>query len=316
MTHLDTSAVDALSDDGVQPFQIETGSLRGRMVRLGAVLDQLLSAHAYPDPVAAQVGELVTLACLLASTLKYDGVFTLQIKGDGPIPLAVADVTGSGGIRTYARYDKAAVAARAGEMVSDLFGKGYIAFTVDQGDHTQRYQGIVELSGETLTLCLADYFRMSEQVQAGLTTAVRKGDAGGWRAGGIMLQHIPTEGGLEGEGAGTLGDLAEEKADDWNRAMVLLETATKDEITSRTLAPADLLFRLFHEDGVRIYDAQPLGKRCSCVGDRLMQTLRSLPKEELREIYDETGRLELTCEFCNKAFQMKDEEVAELIGVP
>ncbi|MGH7114131.1 MAG: Hsp33 family molecular chaperone HslO, partial [Stellaceae bacterium] len=181
-----------IPDDLVQPFQIEPFALRGRLVRLGPAIDRILSQHAYPEPVAAMLGEAITLAVLLAGALKYDGIFTLQTKGDGPIRLMVADVSTEGALRGYAQYDEEKLAAAAGTAASArrLLGSGYIAFTVDQGEAADRYQGIVELSGSTLADCAQHYFRQSEQLQAGIKLAVgRSGPGGAWRAGGLMLQR-------------------------------------------------------------------------------------------------------------------------------
>src|SRR6516162_329899 len=190
-------------DDLVQPFRIDPFALRGRLVRLGPTIDRILSPHAYPEPVAAMLGEAITLAVVLAGALKYDGIFTLQTKGDGPIRLIVADVSTSGALRGYAQYDEAKLenalsGARMTAMLSvpRLLGSGYIAFTVDQGEDTDRYQGIVELAGTTLAECAQHYFRQSEQIQAGIKLSVgRAGHHGAWRAGGLMLQRVPPEGG-------------------------------------------------------------------------------------------------------------------------
>ncbi|MFZ2008197.1 MAG: Hsp33 family molecular chaperone HslO, partial [Stellaceae bacterium] len=183
------------TDDVVQPFQLDPFALRGRLVRLGPTVDRILAQHDYPEPIAALLGEAITLAVMLAGALKYDGVFTLQTKGDGPVRLLVADVKTDGAVRGYAQYD----AKRLGEIVPEsgespsvpqLLGAGYIAFTVDQGDDTERYQGIVSITGATLAECAQHYFRQSEQLQAGFKLAVaRAGEEGAWRAGGLMLQR-------------------------------------------------------------------------------------------------------------------------------
>jgi molecular chaperone Hsp33 len=189
---------DLRTDDVIQPFQLDPFALRGRLVRLGPTVDRILAQHDYPKPVATLLGEAITLAVLLAGALKYDGVFTLQTKGDGPVRLLVADVKTDGAVRGYAQYD----ATRLGDIeqgddgespsVPELLGSGYIAFTVDQGDDTERYQGIVSITGSTLAECAQHYFRQSEQLQAGLKLAVgRTGEEGTWRAGGLMLQRVP-----------------------------------------------------------------------------------------------------------------------------
>src|SRR5690348_4288750 len=209
------------SDDLVQPFRIDPFALRGRLVRLGPTVDRILSQHDYPEPVATILGEAIALAVVLAGALKYDGIFTLQTKSDGPVRLIVADVSTEGAVRGYAQYDRERLPEyRPGTpSVPELIGSGYIAFTVDQGEHTERYQGIVELSGATLAECAQHYFRQSEQIQAGIKLSVaRSGENGAWRGGGLMLQRVPPEGGYK--------VIADDVEDGWRRAMVLMSTAT------------------------------------------------------------------------------------------
>ena len=293
-------------DDLVQPFQIDPFALRGRLVRLGPAIDRILSQHAYPEPVAAMLGEAITLAVLLAGALKYDGVFTLQTKGDGPIPLIVADVSTDGAVRGYAQYDTAKLdaavssgAAPAGPPVPRLLGAGYIAFTVDQGEDTDRYQGIVELSGATLADCAQHYFRQSEQIQAGIKLAVARGggelagESAAWRAGGLMLQRVPPEGGY--------GVIADDVEDGWRRSMVLMSSATAGELVDPGLTPHRLLFRLFHEDGVRVYDTHPIEARCRCSRERIETILRAFPADELDDMRKERVTT-VTCEFCSTRY--------------
>jgi molecular chaperone Hsp33 len=300
----------SVPDDLVQPFQIETSALRGRLVRLGAVVDTILTQHDYPEPVAVMLGEAITLAALLAGALKYEGVFTLQTKGDGPLHLLVADVTSAGALRGYAQFDRDKLdraisengAAALHGSVSKLLGGGYIAFTVDQGEHTERYQGIVELQGGRLADCAHHYFRQSEQIQAGIKLAVGRDPAGGtWRAGGLMLQRLPTEAGRH-----FVDELEEDR---WRRAMVLMASATGGELLDAALAPNDLLFRLFHEDGVRVYDAHELAARCRCSRERIERVLRSLPEEDRTDLAVD-GEVRVTCEFCNAQHVFAPEEVA------
>src|SRR6185437_4078069 len=276
-------------DDLVQPFRIDPFALRGRLVRLGPTVDRILSQHDYPEPVAAILGEAIVLAVVLAGALKYDGVFTLQTKSDGPVRLIVADVSTEGAVRGYAQYD----AARLGEppwrggwrgapspSVPELIGRGYIAFTVDQGEHTERYQGIVELIGATLAECAQHYFRQSEQIQAGIKlSAARVGDNGAWRAGGLMLQRVPPEGGYE--------IIADDVEDGWRRAMVLMSSATPHELTDPDLTPHRLLYRLFHEETVRVFDTQPVEARCRCSRERIVGILRSLPPQDVAEMRED-----------------------------
>jgi molecular chaperone Hsp33 len=297
-----------VSDDLVQPFQIDRTALRGRLVRLGPLVDGILKQHDYPEPVAAMLAEAVTLAVILAGMLKYEGVFTLQTKGDGPVRLLVADVTTSGAVRGYAQFDEAKLAKAqkgSGAPVPRLLGAGYIAFTVDQGEKTDRYQGIVELQGATLAECAHHYFRQSEQLKAGIKVAVGKNGAG-WRAGGIMLQRLPTEGG-EATQAET-----EAQEEGWRRAMILMSSSTSDELLDPGLAPNDLLFRLFHEDGVRVWPPHALAAKCRCTREKIERIIHALPESDLNDLALEDGRLEVTCEFCSERYHFAPEEVVAL----
>jgi molecular chaperone Hsp33 len=249
--------------------------------------------------------------------LKYEGVFTLQTKGDGPIHLMVADVTTAGAVRGYAQWNAAKLerALAAGAFVHGsvpkLLGAGYIAFTVDQGEFTDRYQGIVELQGTTLAECAHHYFHQSEQVQAGIKLAVGRtggNGAGSWRAGGLMIQRVPPEGGT----ATPL--LVEEKEENWRKAMVLMSSSTSSELLDPALAPNDLLFRLFHEDGVRVYRPHPLTATCRCSRERIERILRSLDRAELKEMAEEDGEVTVTCEFCSTTHRFSDDEIDALLA--
>ena len=301
---------DLRTDDVIQPFQLDPFALRGRLVRLGPTVDRILGQHDYPKPVATLLGEAITLAVLLAGALKYDGVFTLQTKGDGPVRLLVADVKTDGAVRGYAQYD----AKRLGEMgagdggespsVPELLGSGYIAFTVDQGDDTERYQGIVSITGSTLAECAQHYFRQSEQLQAGLKLAVgRSGEEGTWRAGGLMLQRVPPEG-----GHAPIGDDVE---DAWRRVMVLMSTATPAELVAPDLPPRRLLWRLFHEEGVRVYQTHSVEARCRCSRERIAGILRAFPMDEIDEMKKEPVTT-VTCEFCNTRYDFTADDIARL----
>jgi molecular chaperone Hsp33 len=297
------------ADDLVLPFRVGAAGLRGRLVRLGPAIDRILSQHDYPEPVAALLGEAITLAVVLAGALKYDGVFTLQTKGDGPIRLIVADVSTDGAVRGYAQYDqkKLDVVMAAGATtlsVPRLLGAGYIAFTVDQGEETDRYQGIVELAGASLADCAQHYFRQSEQIQAGIKLAVgQTGPERTWRAGGLMLQRVPPEGGY--------GVIADDVEDGWRRAMVLMSSATSGELVDPDLTPHGLLFRLFHEDGVRVYDTHPLEARCRCSRERIETILRAFPADELDDMQKERVTT-VTCEFCSRRYTFDAEEISRL----
>jgi molecular chaperone Hsp33 len=268
------------------------------LVRLGAAADGILSRHDYPPPIAALLGETLALAVGLAGALKYDGVFTLQTKGNGPVSFLVADVTSDGHLRGYAQFDPARVPADAavrpeGQSVPAWLGAGHLAFTVDQGGNTERYQGIVALEGATLAECAHHYFRQSEQVETAIKVAVDRGPHG-WRCAALFLQRLPTTGS------------AREAADDrWREALSLMATVTGAELVDFGLTADRLLFRLFHEGGVRVHDAKPLMDRCRCSEERVVTMLRSFPRAEI-ETLKKDGVVEVSCEFCRRLYSFDD----------
>ncbi len=295
-----------INDNFVQTFQLETSNLRGRVVRLGSVLDDILSAHDYPLPISHLVAESATLTLALSSMLKYEGIFTLQAQGDGPLKMIVSDVTTGGNLRACASYDSERFQASREQLsalkttesaqnhLAQYLGKGYIAFTVDQGQYAERYQGIVELKGSSLIDCVRHYFQQSEQIGTGIKMAVGQRD-GKWRASAIMLQNMPED------GANNLAGVANVEEDDWRRAMILLDSCTEDEFLSPALDSNDLLFRLFHEDGVRVYDRQPVQKKCRCDRERVENILFTMSEEDLEHVCV-NGSIDMTCEFCSKTY--------------
>ena len=294
----------AAPDDLIQPFKLEGQAVRGRLVRLGPLIDTVLDRHQYPPVVAELLGEMVALAVGLAGALKYDGVFTLQTKGDGPVRLMVADVTSEGDVRGYAQFDAeklAAVTSAAGGALSvpKLLGAGYLAFTVDQGAHTERYQGIVELTGATLAECVHHYFRQSEQLDSVVKVAAGRA-VGGWRAGALMLQWLPSAVGV-----------ADEVEDGWRRALAFMASSTEQELLDERLAPNDLLYRLFHEDGVRVFAQASLRAGCRCSRERVERVLRSLPADEI-EGFKIDGLITVTCEFCSARYEFSDAQITAL----
>jgi molecular chaperone Hsp33 len=295
------------ADDVVLPFQIDPFALRGRLVRIGPVVDSIVRQHAYPPPVAAALAEMIALASALALTLKYDGVFTVQTKGDGPVRLMVADVTSAGDVRGYAQFDSQRIARMTdpSPSVPRLFGAGHLAFTVDQGDNTERYQGIVELTGPSLAECAHHYFRQSEQLQAGLKIAAAPYvDAAGeqhWRAGALMIQRLP-------EASIAADDDAEEG---WRRAMILMGSATSAELVDPGLLPWRLIDRLFLAEGVRIYRPHALRARCRCSRERMARVLAMIPRVEIDAMKID-GRVVVTCEFCSASHAFDERDLARL----
>lgn len=308
-----------ITDNYVQTFQLEASNLRGRVVCLGGVLDEILDAHNYPLPVSHLVAETITLCASLSSMLKYEGIFTLQAQGDGPLSMLVSDLTSEGIVRGCASFDAerfetareqlAALKTQESSQnhLAQYLGKGYIAFTVDQGQHTDRYQGIVELKGSSMVDCVQHYFNQSEQIGTGIKMAVGQRD-NHWRASAIMLQHMPEQQANSAAGQANMDE------DDWRRAMILLDSCTEDEFLSPDLDSDELLFRLFHEEGVRVYDRQPIKHGCRCDAQRVENILRAMSDEEIKQM-SKDGMIEMTCEFCSRQYQFTEKE-ALVKGTP
>jgi molecular chaperone Hsp33 len=288
--------------DVLRPFQLERSQLRGRLVRLGEAVDTVLKTHAYPRPVSDVLGELLALAGGLAGGLKFDGRFSLQIRGDGPVRLMVADVTNDGQMRGYASFDESAVGA--GAAFGELVGKGLLALTVDQAaSGGETYQGIVQLDGRSLQESMLTYFHQSEQVPTGIRSAVSFDQAAeAWRAAAVIVQAMP------GEGATAAG----EREDDWRRTMLLLETLSDDELLDPGLGPDTLLFRLFHEDGVRVFDSVDLSFGCSCDEERVTAMLRRFERDEVLAMQDASGTITVTCEFCSRVYRFAPKDITAL----
>lgn len=295
----------------VQPFQLETSNLRGRLVTLDSVVHDILTAHDYPLPVKHLVGEIVTLTVLLSSMLKYEGIFTLQMKGDGPVSMLVADMVHPDNvIRGCATYDEERL-AHAREQLAALktsedsdnhlaqyLGQGYIMFTVDPNDGGERYQGIVNLDGANLTECIQHYFKQSEQINTGIKMAVGQRD-GHWHASGIMLQTLPEDAVNVTQGVSNIGE------DDWRRAMIFMDTATEDELLDPAITPDIMLTRLFHEEGVRVFEPLDVKKGCRCSQDRVESMIAMMPKDDVTYM-KKNDKIEITCEFCSKNYTISE----------
>jgi molecular chaperone Hsp33 len=295
-----------LTTDIIQPFQLDLANVRGRAVRLGAVLDEVFGRHAYPPRVEQCLAEAIISTVLLASLLKYDGVFTLQAKGDGPVSLLVADVTTGGAIRAYARFEEDRLTPEAGAGSADLLGQGYLAFTVDQGENTEGYQGIVALTGGSLAESLTHYFDQSEQLPTIAKLAARQ-YPDGWRAGAVLIQRLPEN------DAGRIQKGQEEDEEDWRRTTILLNTVADVELLDRTLLLNGLLYRLFHEEGVRVYDPGIVSRGCRCSATKVEQVLQSIPRAELEDLKID-GEVVVTCEFCSASYRYDDAALDRLHG--
>ena len=293
-----------LQADQVQPFLIESSGIRGRLLRLEAVCDRILARHDYPAPVARLLAEMLALCGALASLIKYDGIFTLQASGDGALRMMVVDVTSAGDMRGYAGFDRdrlddliAAVGERP--TVPQLFGRGHLAFTVDQGSYSERYQGIVALTGDTLADCLQHYFMQSEQLQSGIVLAAGRRGAH-WVSAALVLQRLPEE---------AVHRIEDE--DEWRRAMILQASCSEDELLDDTLSFHDLLYRLFHEEGVRVFEPRPLREACRCSRGKLENVLRAMPRGEI-ETLKKDGAVEVTCEFCARLYRFDDADLERI----
>jgi molecular chaperone Hsp33 len=300
-----------IPDDVVQPFQIESGAARGRLVRLGPAVQTVIAGHRYPEPVATLLTQAIALSALVAGIFKFDGVFSLQAKGDGPVGLLVADLTSDGTLRGFAQFDREALDALGDSWrdgpVPHLLGGGYLAFTVDQGQDTESYQGIVDLTGATLADCAHNYFRQSDQFEGAVKLTSGFDPSGNWRAGGLLVQKMPPEGlALQS------GDAADEEFEDaWRRAVVLMSSSRDEELLDPTLHPHELLFRLFHEDGVRVFDPLPLEMRCRCSAERVESMLKSFPRVEI-ETLKVGNDVVVTCEFCGHDYVYTDDDIDRL----
>jgi molecular chaperone Hsp33 len=292
----------SIPDDVVGAFQIEGEPVRGRVARLGPAVDEILRAHAYPEPVANLLGEACALAAVVGSNLKFEGRLSVEAQGSGPVRYVVADYDTSGGLRGYCRYDEAEVAAvsegfqRPGART--LLGDGVFIMTIDQGEDMDRYQGVTSIEGETLALCAEQYFAQSEQTPTRLLLAVGQvegvqpdGHTGQvWRAGGVLIQNIAED--------ATRGSTEEA----WSRTQILFETIGEDELVDPELPSNTLLWRLFHEDGVRVFGSQPLRAFCRCSQERIETVLRSFGEDERADMIESDGKIRVTCEYCSRVY--------------
>ncbi|MFI0844250.1 Hsp33 family molecular chaperone [Mesorhizobium sp. IMUNJ 23232] len=309
-------------DDDVVPFEVAALDVRGRVVQLGPMLDQILSRHDYPEPVARLVAEACLVTVLLGTSLKFEGKFILQTRTDGPVDMVVADFATPTSLRAYARFDaeKLVAAVAAGEATpGKLLGNGVLALTIDQGEHTQRYQGVVPLDGTDLQEAAKTYFRQSEQIPTDVRLSVGKivlpGNGGShehWRAGGLLAQFLPKA--AERTRVPDLpgGDdpfaAPQEIADAaWQELLALVATVEHEELLDPKVGSERLLYRLFNEHGVRVFEGTPVEDRCSCSEDRIRGILEGFTAEEITDSTEE-GVIRVNCEFCSKAYLFEPSE--------
>ena len=310
LPHGGTMTDTAKISDFVANFQIAERPVRGRIAKLGALsLDGILGRHAYPSTLARVLGEAVTLAALVGSSLKFEGRLLVQAEGDGPVSMMVGEYRTDGGLRGYARFDDDRWAnldrINRGERphMPQLFGKtGRLALImISDTAGTQPYQGIVPLTKATLAECAEVYFQNSEQIPSRVGLSVAELEVPGqqtrWRAGGMLVQQIAA-------------DIARGNTDDaWDEAKALFATLTDGELADPDLPADQLLYRLFHETGVRMEPPLDVRDACSCNEERLVATLKSMPDDQLRELVEENGALSIDCQFCNRHYDIAIEDV-------
>lgn len=306
--------------DFYQPFLIDESYVKGNFIRLGEGVDTILSNHSYPDGVSQLLAEQIVLACMLSGNLAEGGSLTMQAKGsgEGPVKFTVVDVKANGDMRGYAELaDDAEAQLKALHekqedlTLQDLLGKqGYLAITMTPSTHSQQYQGIVALDGDDLAAALTEYFTQSEQIHVSIKVAVGKIANKGktkWYASGMMVQRMPKQGGKKANKQ----QLGEEE-ESWNRAKILMNTVTDEELLNPMLAPQTLLIRLFNEDGVWVYEPSQLQVNCSCSRARIEDVLSTFPVEDIEDMKTDDGIISVNCQFCNKTEVFREQDIARI----
>ncbi len=305
-------------DDTVLPFQLDRTDTRGRIARLDGVLQQVLSQHDYPSPIEALVAEAALLTALIGQAIKLRWKLSLQIRGDGPVRIIATDYYGPtkdgapARIRAYASFDPERLSAT--EDPFKQIGKGYFAVLIDQGAGTEPYQGITPIAGGSLSACAETYFAQSEQIPTKFALSFGQSQNAGeelhWRAGGIMLQQMPeaspfaTDGGSGDAGLLDAADILQgEDADKWEHVSVLLDTAEEIELIGPTVQPTELLVRLFHQDGPRVFDAQTIEFGCTCSDDRVRQSMSIYSAKDIAHMTTDEGIVTADCQFCGAHYE-------------
>ena len=305
------------AEDVVLPFAVEALDVRGRTVRLGPALNDLLARHGYPDAVARLVGEAAALTALLGSSLKLKGRFQLQTKSDGPVAMVVVDFDAPDRLRAYARFDAERIAALGPHpRTGDLLGEGILAMTIDQGTDASRYQGVVALDGQGFAEAAHQYFRQSEQIPTRVRLAVAEEMAEGrsrYRAGGLLVQFLPSspermrQADLppgDRPGGAEIADAETGEDDAWTEARALVDTVEDHELVDPGVSSERLLYRLFHERGVRVFDPQGVREACRCSHERIMGMMRTFSADDRQAMVGDDGRITVTCEFCSRVYDL------------
>ena len=303
--------MDSKNFDTCASFHINNGAFFGRFIRLDKVVNDIISKHDYPATVNAIIAESTALAALLASTIKYDGLFTLQTKSDGPVSMIVVDVTSDGKIRACAEFDEDRInAAKAlrktlneHEETPHFLGHGYLAFTVDQGSKTNLYQGIVDLQGKTLSECALRYFKQSEQIETYLQLflhAPTENDKE-WKVAGILLQKLPDNGGKISSDTESLDEA-------WNEATILAQSLKAEEVFDNNLSDEEILHRLFHANKLHLSNTKEYHFGCRCSREKLFNTLHAMNAKDIEDMC-ENNKITATCHFCGTVYSFDKGEL-------
>ena len=316
-----STATEITWDDTVLPFQLDRSDIRGRVARLDGVLDQVLKQHNYPPAIEALVAEATLLTALIGQAIKLRWKLSLQIRGQGAARLIATDYYGPqtdgepARVRGYASFD-----ADRLEQGADPFsqiGAGYFAVMLDQGEGMVPYQGFTPIAGGSLSACAETYFAQSEQLPTRFAVTFGKSTEPGrpahWRAGGVMLQHMPRTAGKGVAAEAATGEdgllshadiLDGVEGENWTRANALLDTVEEIELIGPSVSPTDLLVRLFHEEGPRAFDAQPVRFGCSCSEDKVRQTMSIYSQADIRKMTTPEGIVTADCQFCGAHYEM------------
>ena len=306
-------------DDTVLPFQLDRSDIRGRVARLDGVLGEVLRQHSYPPQIEALVAEATLLTAMIGQTIKLRWKLSLQVRGKGPARLIATDYYGPtddgqpARIRAYASYDADRLDPDAPPF--SQIGEGYLAVMLDQGSDMLPYQGFTPIAGNSLSDCAQTYFAQSEQLPTRFAVTFGKsqtpGQASRWRAGGVMLQHMPPVGGVVAAAAGSgeggllshIDILAGDEAENWHRANILLDTVEEIELIGPTVSPTDLLVRLFHEEQPRVFDATPVRFGCSCSAEKVRSTMSIYSQSDISKMTTVDGIVTADCHFCGAHYE-------------
>ena len=324
-----TDTADApRGDDMILPFQLDRAGMRGRVARLDATLDQILTQHAYPPAVCALVAEAVVLTALIGQAIKLRWRFSLQIRGEGAVRLIATDYFAPeepgqpAEVRAFASYDADAIETASDAVPFDLLGAGIFGVTIDQGPDMSPYQGVTPLTGRSLSACAETYFAQSEQLATRFmieaAQAAMPGAPSQWRAGGVMIQQLPADGGrvpdapsgadglMTGDDVAVMGD----REEDWSRVALLLSTVETTELIGPHVSPESLLVRLFHEETPRVYDPQAVAFGCTCSAERVRDALAQYSADELADMVKADGAITADCQFCGANYSFDAEALA------